>query len=439
MPKGLKNIRFSFVEKHLTHFAGMVIFHAFCGKIEIKRLFQRYVRFSQRNTHYHFSDLILTIIYTLVAGIGRLTNSRILKYNGSFQRLVGIPSFPNPTSLQRFLKRVPTQVIRQIVRVHDLLRQKIFIHSEGRLTSLLWDIDSTVLIVYGHLQGSMVGYNPQKPGRRSYHPLLCIESHTRTFWHVSFRPGNVYTSAGIVKFMNQCLAKVPKTIFRIRIRGDSGFFKDNFLRFIEEKDIGYIIVARLTPKIKAKIYAGYLRFQKGKHGREFAEFYLQLHGWERPRRFIVMRQPLPEEEPEPLQLTLWKLKRYAYHVFVTNLSLTPKRAWYFYCSRASIEGEIKELKRDFALNKIPTEHFLANLLYFHLQVLAFNLVSWFIYLCLPREYHSWTLQTLRLNLLVLPGKLVKSGSKNVLRLPENYEYQNLFGYALSKIKRLKIM
>ena len=37
---------------------------------------------------------------------------------------------------------------------------------------IILDWDSTVLTKYGHQEGAEVGYNPTKPGRRSFHPLL---------------------------------------------------------------------------------------------------------------------------------------------------------------------------------------------------------------------------------------------------------------------------
>lgn len=438
MPKSLLNVQFSFGEERLTHFAGIVLIHRFCGKLGVKRLFQRRIRFHPPRTRYAVADLLMAMIYTLIMGIGRFTNSRILKYNGSFQTLVGLRSFPDPTTLQRRLKTVPPKVIRQIVGVHDQLREKLWTKLMAGRTSLVWDLDSTVLTVYGDLEGARVGYNPTKPGRRSYHPLICTEAHSKTIWHGSFRPGNLYTGAGVVGFLTHCLRKVPKGVFRIRVRGDSGFFNNRFLTFLEGKSIGYAIVAKLTPRIKKKLAGQSLRYQKDRFGWEFAEFRLDLMGWKVPRRFAVVRRPIPVDPAEKKQLTLWTFKKHAYHVVVTNLTLRPMRVWRFYSQRAALEGEIKELKRDFALNKIPTNHFLANLLYFHLQLLSFNMVSWFVQLCLPKAFRSWTLHTLRLNLLVLPGRLVRAKGRNILRLPQGYEYKPLWFHADSKIDKLKI-
>src|SRR3990167_7074253 len=103
--------------------------------------------------------------------------------------------FPDQSTLRRFLKRLPPKSIRQLVRLHDSLRAYLFALPHQR-NSLVFDVDSTVIIIYGRAEGARVGYNPKKPGRRSYHPLLCFEEGFQEFWHGSLRPGNAGASTG---------------------------------------------------------------------------------------------------------------------------------------------------------------------------------------------------------------------------------------------------
>ena len=51
---------------------------------------------------------------------------------------------------------------------------------------------------------------------------------------------------------------------------------------------------------------------------------------ERPHRFVVVRRPIPQDPEDAAQLTLFKDRRYAYHVLVTNLTLEPWRVYRFY-------------------------------------------------------------------------------------------------------------
>src|SRR5208283_2674879 len=68
----------------------------------------------------------------------------------------------------------------------------------------------------------------------------------------------------------------------------------------------------------------------------------------------------------------------------------------------------------------------------------YNIVHWFKRLCLPREYLYATLDTIRPDFLVLPAKLTKKGSQNILVLPQDYHYKEQFMNALEKIDQLHI-
>lgn len=433
MPKGLRNIQITVGEKNLTHFGGILLIHWFCKKLRLKWLLQNQIRPLRSYKLYHPVELILAIIYALIAGVHRLKKTKILQGNGAFQRIIGLKTYPYASSLRRFLKRVNLKTIQDINKVHDHLRLKVFYLPQPR-TSLLFDFDSSVLTVYGKsIEGAEIGYNPGKRGARSYHPLLCFEYHSRDFWHGILRPGNVYTSAGSLEFLKACLAKVPPYIYRIRVRADSGFFDHKFIEPLDEDGIGYAIVAKMTSTIKKKL--GGLHYHKFKKDWESADFhYVPLH-WKKPHRFVVIRRLLPEKNSE--QLTLFTLKRYAYQVFVTNLALNPENIWYFYRGRASIEIIIRELKESYALAKIPTNNFLANQAYFSLLLFAYNIVNWFKRICLPQKFQRATLQTLRTELLVLPARLVKSGSKNVLKLPAEYITKQELDHIIRKIERMK--
>ena len=196
MPKGLRILHISLGERNLTHFGGIFLIHQFCKKLRLKWYLQKQVSFPQRSGYYHPVELVLAILYALIAGIHRLSKTKILQGNGAFQQIIGLEKFPYASSLRRFLKRVNPQVIQGISKLHDQLRLKMFYLPKPR-TSLLFDFDSSVLTLYGKfIEGAEVGYNPHKRGARSYHPLLCFEYHSRDFWHGLLRPGNVYTSSG---------------------------------------------------------------------------------------------------------------------------------------------------------------------------------------------------------------------------------------------------
>ncbi len=329
MPKALRTLSFSFDEEHLTHFGGLVLMHRFCQQLHLRRRLQRQVELPRRNVDYLAADLILALLYATIAGLRRINKTELLQYNGTFLDLLGLSRFPDQSTLRRFLQRLPIKSIRQLVGLHDRLRSQLFSLPQTP-TSLIFDLDSVVLTLYGHQQGARVGYNPKKKGRRSYHPLLCFEAYRQEFWHGSLRPGDTSANTGVVFFFQRCLAKVASSIARsrIRVRADSGFFGGKFIGSLENQGLGYVIVAKEYRPIKERARAA--RFHKLKSGFEVAEFRYQAHGWPKARRFVVMRRPIPEDPVEAKQLTLFKDHRYGYSVFVTNLDLEPWRIWKFF-------------------------------------------------------------------------------------------------------------
>jgi hypothetical protein len=208
MSKGLQTLEFVFDGDALTHFGGLFLIQRFCNKLRLRRRLQRILKSAPRWIDYRPEDLILALLYVLIAGIQRLNKTEILHYNGLFLALMGLGKFPDQTTLRRFLKRLPPAAIREMVRLHDRLREELFALPSPR-TQLEFHLDSVVLTVYGKQQGARKGYNPRKRGRRSYHPILCFEAHGQEFWHGSLRPGDTASNTGARFMVQRCLEKVP--------------------------------------------------------------------------------------------------------------------------------------------------------------------------------------------------------------------------------------
>jgi hypothetical protein len=301
-------------------------------------------------------------------------------------------------------------------------------------SQIIFDLDSTVLPLYGKQEMARIGYNPKKWGRPSYHPLICFNGITRDFWHGELRPGDTHTATGVLELLKTSFAKLPSSVKRVTVRADKGFYDHETIEYLESHKALFVIVAKLTQPIK-KTLSG-LRYRTHSYGLETSEFNYQPTGWKKQYRFVVIRRPFPEDPTE--QLTLFSMGKYSYQVIVTNMSLIPLNTWRFYNGRASVELIIKELKGDYPLGKIPTKHFAANEAYFHLLLFAYNLINWFKRLCLPTEFQPMTLKTLRSRLLLIPGELIKAKNKPILKLPAAFLYKDAFEYGIKSTEKLKI-
>jgi Transposase DDE domain group 1 len=117
--------------------------------------------------------------------------------------------------------------------------------------------------------------------------------------------------------------------------------------------------------------------------------------------------------------------------------LQPLNLWRFYNDRAGVELVIRQLKGDYAFGHIPGRHFFANEVYFHLLLLAYNLINWFKRLCLPPNFQNPTLQTLRQRILLTPAQLSRAHNRPRLLLPAMGQYEKAWRYTLNRINHLK--
>jgi len=433
MASSTKNVTVSFSGQTLTHFGGLVLLQQFAQRLGLRRLLTRAIRFPQRNHHYSVSESLLALLYPLLLGLGRIESTRLLQHNGVFQYLTGLPVYPDPQTLRRFLDRFAEAGLADFLAAHDRLRQRLVGHPDP-LNTVIFDLDSTVLTVYGSQEQAAVGFNPKKRGRPSYLPLLCVEGQTGDCWAAEYHPGNTHVATVTVPLWEAARAKVPGSVRSVRVRADSAFYAGEIVEALEAGHAGYAIVARMTRPLQQRVAAA--QYQAAGRTTSLAELTYQPHGWPGPRRFVVVRRPVPEEPS--WQLSLFRLGDYVYRILVTNLDLTPLHVWRFYNGRAEAELVIREMKEAYALGKIPTRDWAANQAYFQLVVFAYNLLNWFRRFCLPTPWQRLTLPTIRQRLLLVPGELVRPQGRPLLKLPQSFPYQDEFLATLRRIKHLKL-
>lgn len=432
MPRGPRKLAITFGAGTLTHYGGVYLLHRFLSRIGFRDVVARQLRLVQRNNRYSVGETLLALLYPMILGLERIESTQLLRQNGVFQYLTGLPSYPEASTLRRFLLRVAPTALLKLRALHDRFLYRMTVQPRPP-SRLIFDVDSTVLVLYGKQEQAKIGYNPIKRGRPSYHPLLCFEGRSKDFWHGELRPGDAHTASGTLELLTACFRKIPAGVRSVIVRADKGFYDHKLVEWLEAQRARFVIVARLTRPIKRKL--AHLRYLSPSRGIEVAEFRYQPLCWPHPCRFVVVRRPQPEEPTE--QLTLFKLGKYHYQVLVTNLPLQPLNLWRFYNDRAAVELIVKQLKGDYALGSIPSRHFFANETYFHLLLLAYNLINWFKRLCLPSGFQHATLQTLRHKILLMPAQLRRTDNRPRLMLPASGAREDAWKYALHQINNLR--
>lgn len=245
MARGPRDLRVAFDGFGLTQFRGVTLIEQFFQRFRLRRAFWRYIRFAQRNNCYSISESLEALLYPLVLGLGRIETTEPLRHNGVFQYLAGLPGYPAATSLRRFLERFAYAGRNVFLKLLDRWRTEMI----GHQSQVIFDLDSTVLTVYGHQERAEVGYNPKKRGRPSY-LLLCFEGNTQDCWEGSYHPENTKASTITIPLLERTFAKLPGAIREVRVRADGAFFDHKIIEFIEQKRAFYVIVSQLTRPFK---------------------------------------------------------------------------------------------------------------------------------------------------------------------------------------------
>lgn len=431
MQKSPRNVTITFNHRGLTHYGGAFFFHEFLRVLQLRHLLARRLTWSRRNHDYSLSQMMLALAWPLILGLDRIETAWLLRRNGTFQYLTGRPSFPDPQTLRRFLIGAPQRFHRQLHELNEELLQNL-IHLPDRRSRLIFDLDSTVIPVFGHQQQATVGYNPRYRGRRSDHPLLCVEANSSFLGDAQLRPGSASTWTGSVEMLQNAFANMPAGIRELRARADSGFCYQPVLQTLEDFCAEYAVVARVYAPLK-RLLPGW-SYHRVDARWEMADTEHRFHEWPHARRFVVARRLIEDQDKDS---TLFAMGRYGYRVWVTNSDLTAAGVWRFYDGRAAIEVRIRELLNDFAVAHIPSRVFAANALYLEIVRLAYNLLTAFQRLCLPPDWQTFTLQTLRYKLFLLPGELTRPHNRPVLRLGEAPHIERAADHVYKHLRKIR--
>jgi hypothetical protein len=106
-------------------------------------------------------------------------------------------------------------------------------------------VDSTVITRNGDQEGALRGYNPNRHGCASHHPLRAFVAEARMVANFWLRPGNAHSANNILQFLESTLHHLGDKGVNL-LRADSGFFDEAVMAALEGKQIPYIIAVRLT-------------------------------------------------------------------------------------------------------------------------------------------------------------------------------------------------
>jgi len=432
-------VKVEFSGRNITPYGGFGLFRKFVHKLGVEKLLDK-VSCSNiwEGSKYTVGRKVMSVVHGLVCGLERPSDTEVLQRDKVFQKMIGYEDYPDQSTFSRFFKslsvieanRIGDKGVQMLLRVRNNFRGYF---------KLTLDLDSHVRTVYGNQQRAKVGYNPKKPGRKSYHPLFCFIGETRDFLLGRFRAGNTNSSTGAIEFLKTCLGLIPKWVMQLYVRADSGFYSFEFLSFLEKSWIKYAVAVRLYSTIQMKL--GGLDYRPIGGGVEVAEFeHCLTKGKKTLRcRMIVIREEIKEGKAHKKVARLFELKGHSYQVIVTNIRKeAPEEIWRFYNGRANVENMIKEAAMGFGLEVSTSHWYGGNAAYFQIGMLTYNLMNWFKELALGQHQKKAMIKWIRNHFLLIAGKLVRTGRCLVLKLSQNYPWPEEYKKAEARLEALQL-
>ena len=371
-------VKLNFTQKLMTPYGGFALVAKLFEKLELKEHLEQIfpvVESSPNGTGIYAK--VLRFGLTVLAGGKRFSHGLFLAGSEPVQAaLFGVKRLPSSSSaLTRFFRGISSW--QKSVALAEGLWQYQFerVIPWQKVGEDYLSFDTTVVVRYGQQEGARKGPNPKKKGRPSHHPILAVLAEANFVLHSWLRSGNSGASRGVVEFLKEAMALLGSKHGLRLVRADSGFLDNRLLSYLEGEKVHYIVVARMTKLVKQEL-ARVSLWRDLDSFYSVGEFKAKLLGWDRQRRFAVIRERKREEKGS-LGRSLFDIPDYTFRVFVSSLEASPEEIWREYNQRATIENRIAELKYDLAADDFCMHKFFATEAAFRGVTFLYNLLTEF--------------------------------------------------------------
>jgi Transposase DDE domain group 1 len=389
-------------------------------------------------------DILGTILLSVLAGHKRYAHVTTIRSDSVLPELLGIERVRSEDAIRRaFLKG-------EAVPYADWLHA----HLESSYEEILkepWilDMDGTVKPLYGQQEQAVRGYNPTKHGRPSHVYQTYFIAAIRMVLDVEVQAGNQTASKYAQPGLWEWLDRRPREQWPALMRGDIGWGTEAMMVDCEKRSLPYLFKIRQTTKVKRHIAELFGREDWAAAGGEWQGMSseLQLSGWSRKRRVVVLRRRVREslairagsegKQQQALFGTVEVLaagELYEYAVLVTPLEEAILGIAQLYRDRAEAENVFDELKNQWGWAGFTTQDQRRCQILARIVALIYNWWSLYTRLAIPKRHTEAT--TSRPLLLHGIGRQTKHSNQTTLTITSNHAHAGPVRLALESVSQL---
>jgi hypothetical protein len=413
-------------DPNLTSVAGLVMFGAFLRAIGVDRQLREAFGDMKtgRSVVYPMAAQLRMLLDLFVLGEHRVFGLESLSADSLFTYLCG-GVVPSLDTTYRDLTRFDND---SLSKLEGLMAQHGLetVRRTKKLRVAHLDIDTTVEPVFGEeVDGAVPGPNPHYRGRPSYHPILARIAETDSCVGGLLRPGDTAFGADEVPLIEKWIDRArqvvgPQCLMYVRI--DAAGDCTDVMKAIADRGCFFLTKAKMTPDLCGAIAS--VRHWRtvdwdadGRPLKQVATVTFAREAWTKQGVDVRVVAVRTRDRDSGKHIYLRDDLEYTAQAFLTNDRFSDEDDLAErYNNRAGIEPLIGELKSAWGIGKVPTNDFEGNHTALLLKLLAHNLLRRYVAERVP-ELRTWRAPWLRRALILVPGRLRKSGRRRSIRMP----------------------
>jgi Transposase DDE domain group 1 len=387
-------------------------------------------------------DVLGTWLLSILAGHKRYAHITALRADGISPLILGMEKLISEDSLRRSLARISGE------QSQDWLRPQLMDSVQAALNSpWILDIDTTIKPLFGKQGGAEIGYNPHKPGRPSHALHTYWVGTLRLVLDVVIASGKQHSSKYAGDGLGEILDNLSCQQQPALVRGDCGFGNEPFIGALEDRNQAYLFKLRQSKGVQRLLARQFARQDWSKpkpadQGWSAVEDTLQLTGWEKARRVVILRRAAKinlaltrktKEEQIELLLPGQDVQLWEYAVLVTNSNYPLEVMAQLYRDRADAENGFDELKNQWGWGGFTTQDMERCQTSARAVALVYNWWSWYCRAAKPGARLEAI--TSRALLLAAVGRATKHAGQTTLYLTPMHGAQKTLKRLISNVRQ----